>query len=131
MGNEENGDSGPSFGGAQYRASQLTQEEIDEEEEYQKILAEVFNFEPEPAPYLQPLPASEKDKFTLVLDLDETLIHYEEVGNQGKFLIRPFTYNFLEEMAKYYEVVIFTAAMQDVSAPSFFTFPSTRTGSSI
>merc|ERR1711934_1052014 len=42
-----------------------------------------------------------------------TLIHYEEVGNQGKFLIRPFTYKFLEEMAKYYEVVIFTAAMQD------------------
>lgn len=64
---------------------------------------------------MQPLSPGSKDKFTLVLDLDETLIHYEEVGNQGKFLIRPYTYKFLEEMAKYYEVVIFTAAMQDVN----------------
>jgi len=59
----------------------------------------------------------------LVLDLDETLIHYEEIGNQGKFLIRPFSYKFLEEMAKYYEVVIFTAAMQDVII-SFFNYLS-------
>jgi len=74
----------------------------------------VFNFEPEPAPYLKPLPDNENGRFTLVLDLDETLIHYEEVGSQGKFLIRPFSYTFLEQMSKYYEVVIFTAAMQDV-----------------
>ena len=40
----------------------------------------MFNFEPEPAPYLKPLPPNEKDRFTLVLDLDETLIHYEEEG---------------------------------------------------
>ena len=49
-----------------------------------------------------------------MLDLDETLVHYVEQDDQGKFLIRPFAYEFLEEMAKYYEVVIFTAAMQDV-----------------
>jgi len=82
--------------------------------EYDKLLAEVFNFEPEPAPYLKPLPPNKTETFTLVLDLDETLIHYEEVGSQGKFLIRPYSYKFLEEMSQYYEVVIFTAAMQDV-----------------
>ena len=69
-------------------------------ENYEKLIAEVFNFTPEPAPYLKPLPLEKREKtYTLVLDLDETLIHYEEVGNQGKFLIRPFTYKFLEEMA--------------------------------
>ena len=43
-------------------------------------MREVFNFTPEPAPYMQPLPAEMEGKtYTLVLDLDETLIHYEEV----------------------------------------------------
>jgi TFIIF-interacting CTD phosphatase-like protein len=47
--------------------------------------------------------------------LDETLLHFqskEEVGEDGeeKFLIRPFAYEFLEEMAQYYEIIIFTAA---------------------
>jgi TFIIF-interacting CTD phosphatase-like protein len=30
-------------------------------------------------------------------------------------LIRPGTENFLEEMSKYFEIVVFTAAMQDVN----------------
>ena len=50
--------------------------------------------------------------FTLVLDLDETLIHYIEL-NEGYFLIRPGAREFLEAMSKIYEVVVFTAAMQD------------------
>jgi CTD small phosphatase-like protein 2 len=57
------------------------------------------------------LPATTKN-FTLVLDLDETLIHYID-SDQGEFLIRPNCRSFLELMAKYYEIVIFTAAMQD------------------
>jgi CTD small phosphatase-like protein 2 len=48
--------------------------------------------------------------YTLVLDLDETLIHYIEL-NEGYFLIRPGAREFLEAMSKIYEVVIFTAAM--------------------
>lgn len=55
----------------------------------------------------------QKQKYFLVLDLDETLVHYQEDGDQGKFLIRPFAYEFLEEMAQYYEVMIFTAATQE------------------
>jgi len=52
-------------------------------------------------------------KYTLVLDLDETLIHYFQTEDEGKWLIRPNAEDFLEEMSKYYEIVIFTAAMQD------------------
>lgn len=54
-------------------------------------------------------------KYTLVLDLDETLIHYIENGDTGEsyFLIRPFCNEFLSEMAQYYEVVIFTAGVKE------------------
>ena len=63
-----------------------------------------------PAPYLPPLT---EEKYTLVLDLDETLIHYMEIGNEGRLFVRPNCQNFLQEMSRYYEVVIFTAALQD------------------
>eukprot|EP00347_Sterkiella_histriomuscorum_P018948 403343543 len=66
-------------------------------------------------PYLPPLSLRQQDKtYTLVLDLDETLIHYFEMGAEGgHFLVRPGAERFLKEMATLYEVVIFTAAMQD------------------
>jgi hypothetical protein len=53
-------------------------------------------------------------KYTLVLDLDETLVHYMEEDGAAFVQIRPFTEIFLDTMAKYYEVVIFTAALSDV-----------------
>lgn len=56
-----------------------------------------------------------KDReYTLVLDLDETLVHYVEEENAAFVQIRPDAELFLEEVSKYYEVVIFTAAMPDV-----------------
>jgi len=49
-----------------------------------------------------------------VLDLDETLIHFFEMSSdQGHFLVRPGAHKFLEDMSKLYEIVIFTAGMQD------------------
>lgn len=61
------------------------------------------------------VPEMRKDrKYTLVLDLDETLIHFEEnPDGTSQFLIRPFAQNFLKEMAKHYEIIIFTAALKD------------------
>jgi len=72
--------------------------------------------QPKP-PYL-PKQVPGESKFTLVLDLDETLIHYFEMPLEGQtegghFLIRPGARKFLKDMSKCYEVVIFTAAMQD------------------
>ena len=64
-------------------------------------------------------------KYTLVLDLDETLIHYitdqdTEIlelldGDEDdvSYMIRPFCNQFLTELSNYFELVIFTAAMKD------------------
>ena len=66
-------------------------------------------------PFLPHLMEAQRENvYTLILDLDETLVHYYELGAEGKFLVRPGTEEFLNEMAKYYEIVIFTAATQDV-----------------
>ena len=50
-------------------------------------------------------------EYTLVLDLDETLVHYYEEENT--VLIRPFASQFLQQMHQFYEVVIFTAGTKD------------------
>ena len=75
-------------------------------------------------------------KKVLVLDLDETLIHFEidedvpEDEEPGYYLIRPGAIKFLQELSKYYEVVVFTAAMPDVSFNLTFDHSfSTLTGS--
>ena len=61
------------------------------------------------APYLPEI--ADGKEYCLVLDLDETLVHYFEVGSEGTFLVRPGCDQFLTDMAELYEVVIFTAAM--------------------
>ena len=62
-------------------------------------------------PFLRKLDPKEEPIYTLVLDLDETLIHNVEYGNDSYFLVRPGCVQFIELMAKYYEIVIFTAAL--------------------
>ena len=65
---------------------------------------------PIPVPFLPPASSS---RYTLVLDLDETLVHYMETEEQGQYLTRPYLENFLIEVKKYFELVVFTAAVQD------------------
>lgn len=49
------------------------------------------------------------------MDLDETLIHYFDINEaEGELRIRPGAEDFLKIMANFYEIIIFTAAMQDV-----------------
>ena len=61
-------------------------------------------------PYLNQI--NPKYKYTLVLDLDETLVHYISDNDSAYIQIRPGTEDFLIDLAKYYEIVIFTAALQ-------------------
>ena len=51
---------------------------------------------------------------TLVLDLDETLVHYSSHKVPGTLLVRPFCEEFLKEMGQLYDIVIFTAGLQEV-----------------
>ncbi|OMJ73323.1 hypothetical protein SteCoe_28007 [Stentor coeruleus] len=61
------------------------------------------------SPYL---PNTDKE-YTLILDLDETLVHYVDNGPESRLNIRPGCSDFLIELKKYYELSIFTAALQD------------------
>lgn len=51
-------------------------------------------------------------EYTLVLDLDETLVHFIEDAESAYIQIRPGAEDFIEELAEYFELVVFTAAMQ-------------------
>lgn len=58
--------------------------------------------------------------YTLVLDLDETLIHFKSNPNDdssGLLQFRPFLAEFLLGVSKYYELIVFTAATQDYANP--------------
>lgn len=62
---------------------------------------------PQP-PYLPQLPPNKE--YTLVLDLDETLIHYRD--DEEYYLVRPGVTKFLSELSELYEIVLFTAGVK-------------------
>ena len=63
-------------------------------------------------PYLPPKAAGDPE-YTLVLDLDETLIHSDRRDPEYRtYKVRPYCNEFLTDLSKYFEIVIFTAAMQ-------------------
>ena len=63
--------------------------------------------------YILPPKKNPNLKFTIFLDLDETLVHYKEENNRAFISIRPFTNVFLLEMSKYFELIIFTASNEE------------------
>ena len=73
------------------------------------------NFILQPFNFVSLLPPKAKNlPYTLVLDLDETLVHYEETeSGRGQFFLRPYAQQFIIELEPYYETVIFTAAMKN------------------
>ena len=54
-----------------------------------------------------------KYKYTLVLDMDETLVHFFFTKNIGMFFIRPYCFEFLRHLNDYYEIVTFTAGTKE------------------
>ena len=82
------------------------------------VLASVFlkeneYFQTEPAPYIK---TKNRKPYSLILDLDETLVHFKinsEDESEGVLQIRPGVIPFLEQVGKYYELIVFTAATQE------------------
>ena len=67
-------------------------------------------FRPLPAPYLVSQPTK---PYTLILDLDETLVHFKiKTSKGGTLRARPYLFGFLEEMGHYYELVVWTSATE-------------------
>ena len=67
-------------------------------------------FIPMPAPYLQ-YPSLKP--YTLILDLDETLVSFQlKSKKEGTLRARPFLFAFLEEMGHYYELIVWTSATE-------------------
>ena len=49
-------------------------------------------------------------KFCMVLDIDETITHTLKLPMGDYFLVRPGVHDFLQEMKKYFEIIIFTSS---------------------
>ena len=56
--------------------------------------------------------SSMRKDFCLVLDIDETIVHSMNLPFGNYFLLRPGVINFLEEMSKLYEIIIFTCSQK-------------------
>ena len=66
---------------------------------------------PQPeAPYFPEKDPSDKREYCLILDLDETLVHFFEDENEAYVKVRLGTENFIRQLSKYCEIAIFTAS---------------------
>ena len=81
--------------------SQNNSNDEEEEEELEKPIP----------PFLNPI--NPKYEYTLVLDLDETLVHYLEDADNAYIQIRPGAEDFILDLSNYFELVIFTAALKN------------------
>ena len=75
-------------------------------------LKEKQNFMPINLPYIR---RKNFKKYSLVLDLDETLIHFKvnhEQNDEGVLKLRPGVFTFLEKLREYYEIILFTEASE-------------------
>jgi NLI interacting factor-like phosphatase len=60
-------------------------------------------------------PISSKFKYTIVLDLDETLVHFvDKQQREAQFLLRPYAREFIKTFGSMFELIIFTAAIKEV-----------------
>ena len=75
-------------------------------------LKEKPNLLPVLTPYLH---GQNKQKYSLILDLDETLIHFKVNNNEneeGMLKLRPGVFTFLEKIQDFYEIILFTEASE-------------------
>lgn len=83
-------------------------ENLSEDEDEEEKLPQ-----PDP-PFLKPKRSDDPREYTLVLDLDETLVHYfqDEKEESAYVKVRMGTENFIMTLSKYCEIVIFTASTE-------------------
>ena len=83
--------------------------QIDAELESNSMSAQWLSETEKPTPpFLPSLPPG--IEYTLVLDLDETLIHYKD--EEAYYLVRPGVAKFLRELSQLYDIVLFTASVK-------------------
>ena len=87
----------------------VNNEEIEENESEDEIL-----IQPDP-PFLPEKDKNDKREYTLVLDLDETLVHYFEDNDEENAYVkvRLGAEKFIKVLSQYCEIVIFTASTQE------------------
>ena len=77
------------------------------------LLRDNSEFKSVPPPYLH---THNQKQYSLILELDETLVYFKvnpANENEGVLKVRPGVMEFLEEVDKFYELIIFTCANQD------------------
>ena len=84
-----------------YSDTSSTSNSSEEEEE---------NLPPPEPPFLPPKKPNDKREYCLVLDLDETLVHFFENEDEAYVKVRMGTETFIKTLSKYCEIVIFTAS---------------------
>ena len=75
-------------------------------------LKEKHNLVPVSLPYIS---FDNKKKYSLILDLDETLIHFKvnhDENEEGVLKLRPGVFTFLEKVGEFYEIILFTEASE-------------------
>jgi Dullard-like phosphatase family protein len=71
-------------------------------------------FKPRPPYILSP----REKPYTLVLGLDETLANFQQINyTQGVLKLRPYLIEFLENVSRYYELILFTSKTQYYAEP--------------
>ena len=96
-----------------YRTFLLREENINGSFLASLYLKDNPNFHSVKAPYIT---KPNYKKYSLILDLEETLLNFrlkQENKGEGILKLRPGLFEFLEEMSKFYEIILFTASSQD------------------
>eukprot|EP00891_Asterochloris_glomerata_P004037 jgi/Astpho2/4037/e_gw1.00063.287.1_t len=85
----------------------------------QQIEDEMKKYQNPPSDHLlPPLPSHASHVRTLVLDLDNTLVHSDWTRGRGwRTFKRPGVDDFLKQMAQMYEIVVYTAALPTYADP--------------
>ena len=76
-------------------------------------IKEKQSLRPSIVPYLL---TKNKKKYSLILDLDETLIHFKvnhSENEEGVLKLRPGVFTFLEKVGEFYEIILFSEASEE------------------